>query len=309
MSRMRLTRRTKFAADDTTPFSGDVGNEDRKDPKSDKYHTFVHTKDHELPNMDTEWKKDSNRTDGKNENEPIGLGIPKVAHIYAAAQKATRLAMMFLGDKSPDNVIEAQARDFMRLGSKRLADAISRFQETSNIYKAEDEEIEKDEKCAKDEETVEAPKAEEAPKAPEAACTAAVEAPAAVVAPVAAPVVATVAPVAVKAPVVAEVKAPVAEEKIEAPAAVEATTDEDVDVSADLDAMLSEDAPVESSDDELAAVFATAEKSETEEKKVEAKKTGVKTLGGQPKVASKNSEVDELVKLWGDTPNVSEIFR
>jgi hypothetical protein len=80
--------------------------------------------------MRTEWKNDQ-----RNE---IGFGIPTVASIRSAASKAVKLAVLLLGDKVAENVIEAQARDFLRLGSKALDSSLLRFAETQNVY-AEDE--------------------------------------------------------------------------------------------------------------------------------------------------------------------------
>ena len=63
-------------------------------------------------------------------------GIPKVAKIYAAAHNAVKLATLFLGNEVPNEMIEAQALDFMRLGTKRLVESIQRFADTEVLYKS-----------------------------------------------------------------------------------------------------------------------------------------------------------------------------
>jgi len=124
MARERLTRRK--AVEDNIPYPGTVNQSDRKFKKRDQYDTFEQTVNHELPDMRTEWKD--------NPRDEIGFGIPKVAKIYATAQKAVRLAVLFLGDKVDDKSIEAQAREFMRLGTARIDSALKRFAESENLY-------------------------------------------------------------------------------------------------------------------------------------------------------------------------------
>ncbi len=156
-TRQRLTRRN--AAADKTPYPGTVNQPNRHDPEMDEYANWEQSINHELPDMRTEWKNDQ-----RNE---IGFGIPTVASIRSAASKAVKLAVLLLGDKVAENVIEAQARDFLRLGSKGLDSSLLRFAETQNVY-AEDEKEEdkKDEPKAavKAEDKKEDDKKDEMPK-------------------------------------------------------------------------------------------------------------------------------------------------
>ena len=63
--------------------------------------------------------------------------IPNVSDIRSAASKAVKLAVLLLGDKVSEEDIEAQARDFMKLGSKGLNASLIRFAKTQELY-AED---------------------------------------------------------------------------------------------------------------------------------------------------------------------------
>lgn len=131
MARVRLTKRT--AAADKTPYPGTV-NQERNDPEMNQYDNFEHTVNHELPDMRTEWKNDQ-----RNE---IGVGIPTVASIRASANRAVKLAVLLLGEKAPEKMIEAQARDFMALGGKALNASLARFAETEELYAADEDSAE-----------------------------------------------------------------------------------------------------------------------------------------------------------------------
>lgn len=104
-------------------FPGDVGNMERSKNYHDidEYHTFEQTVNHELPDMRHEWKD--------NPREETGHGIPKMAKVYMAAKKATKLAMIMLGDDASEEMITAQARDFMRMGGTALSASINRWAE------------------------------------------------------------------------------------------------------------------------------------------------------------------------------------
>ena len=124
--RNRLTKRyasknVKAESQADGLFPGDVGNMERSKNYHDidEYHTFEQTVNHELPDMRHEWK-DNPRTE-------TGHGIPKVAKVYLAAKQATKLAMMFLGEDANDDEVEAQAKDFMRMGSKALTASVNRW--------------------------------------------------------------------------------------------------------------------------------------------------------------------------------------
>ena len=143
MKRVRLTQRT--AADGSIPYPGNVNQPGRTDPAWDQYHTFEQQVNHELPDMRTEWKNDS--------RDDIGFGVPEanaptVASVRIAANKAVRIAVLLLGEKVADSVIEAQARDLMALNSEAMDRTLDRFAKTQKLY-ADDDEDADDEKEAK----------------------------------------------------------------------------------------------------------------------------------------------------------------
>jgi hypothetical protein len=143
MKRVRLTQRT--AADGSIPYPGNVNQPGRTDPAWDQYHTFEQQVNHELPDMRTEWKNDS--------RDDIGFGIPEanaptVASVRIAANKAVRIAVLLLGEKVADSVIEAQARDLMALNSEAMDRTLDRFAKTQKLYAGDDEDAD-DEKEAK----------------------------------------------------------------------------------------------------------------------------------------------------------------
>ena len=135
--RVRLTSRK--AADGSIPYPGNVNQPGRTDPAWDQYHTFEQQINHELPDMRTEWKDDS--------RDDIGFGVPEanpptVASVRVAANKAVRIAVLLLGEKVSDGVIEAQARDLMALNGEAMDRTLDRFAQTQKLY-AEDAEEEK----------------------------------------------------------------------------------------------------------------------------------------------------------------------
>ena len=147
MKRVRLTSRK--AADGSIPYPGNV-NQTRTDPAWDQYHTFEQQVNHELPDMRTEWKDDS--------RDDIGFGIPDsnpptVASVRIAANKAVRIAVLLLGEKVSDSVIEAQARDLMTLSSESMDRTLDRFAKTQKLYADEEceEEVEAKAKKSADE--------------------------------------------------------------------------------------------------------------------------------------------------------------
>ena len=330
-NRKRLTQRVAETKKDGL-FPGDIGNEERPVVEQDKYDNYEQVPVYELKDERTEWKD--------NPRDELNVGIPKVAKIYAAAHNAVKLATMFLGDKVADSVIEAQAREFMRLGSARLESSLKRYAESEELYK-EDAPVE--------EESLEAKKKEVAPANPAPAIE---EKPALDVKPAVAAVAA--APVA---PVVAEVKqadqnaAPVAasgiandvkpvqevskeqEELQKAPVATAAAKTADAleqapaaevpaevpgEIAAEDDGedFFSEETSLDDQDveqdEELASLFAEDTKEEGIPKDVEAskktaKKQGISKLGAQPKIASAK-KLDDLAGLWKDVPDVSSAF-
>ena len=164
MSRVRMTQRK--AADASIPYPGNV-NQERTDPAWDEYHTFEQQVNHELPDMRHEWKDDERDDIGFGISEPWGQSptVPTVASVRVAANKAVRIAVLLLGEKVEDEVIEAQARDLMAMNPKAMDRTLSRFADTQKLYAEEEadekkeaaEEDEKDEKKAADEKKDEPP--------------------------------------------------------------------------------------------------------------------------------------------------------
>ena len=299
-------------------FPGDVGNMERSKNYHDidEYHTFEQTVNHELPDMRHEWK-DNPRTE-------TGHGIPKVAKVYLAAKQATKLAMMFLGEDANDDEVEAQAKDFMRMGSKALTASVNRWVriaeaecedgeagECDETKTAEQEEAPAEVTAEETVETAPAP-AEETPaeacenkqacgdvvpetaeETAETACQVAEEAPA----------VETPAEEAVaeKTPVEAEETDVCAEEEedeedvevdeTETPAEVDfdEADEEEPEADPELTEVFEKSADEEGDDNEVAPV---------EEAPV-AKKSGIKRIAGQPKlVRVAKKAADELEGLW-----------
>lgn len=278
MERVRLTKRMAARnrkADSAEPETAiDLG-KNRSYHKIDEYHTFEPSLNHWEPDMRHEWKEDK--------HDETGFGVPKMAKVYMAAKKATKLAMMLLGENADEAVLEKQARAFMRMGDKALTASIERWAECN----CEGENCEKDCKAAE-----EAPAEETAPTPEESA-----PAPA----PAPAPEESAPAPVE-EAP--AEETAPVAEPAPEEPADVE-VSDELVDTDVDFDEP-ADDAD-NGADADIEACFAAdgeEEATPVAEPAVASKKAGLKRLAGQPtlvRVASKNA--DDLAGVWDKWSN------
>ena len=278
MERVRLTKRMAARnrkADSAEPETAiDLG-KNRSYHKIDEYHTFEPSQNHWEPDMRHEWKEDK--------HDETGFGVPKMAKVYMAAKKATKLAMMLLGEDADEAVLEKQARAFMRMGDKALTASIERWAECN----CEGENCEKDCKAAE-----EAP-AEETSPTPEESAPAPAPAPA--------PEESAPAPVE-EAP--AEETAPVAEPAPEEPADVE-VSDELVDTDVDFDEP-ADDAD-NGADADIEACFAAdgeEEATPVAEPAVASKKAGLKRLAGQPtlvRVASKNA--DDLAGVWDKWSN------
>lgn len=282
MERVRLTKRMAARnrkADSAEPETAiDLG-KNRSYHKIDEYHTFEPSLNHWEPDMRHEWKEDK--------HDETGFGVPKMAKVYMAAKKATKLAMMLLGENADEAVLEKQARAFMRMGDKALTASIERWAECN----CEGENCEKDCKAAE-----EAPAEEPAP-----APAPTPEEPAPAPAPAPAPEESAPAPVE-EAP--AEETAPVAEPAPEEPADVE-VSDELVDTDVDFDEP-ADDAD-NGADADIEACFAAdgeEEATPVAEPAVASKKAGLKRLAGQPtlvRVASKNA--DDLAGVWDKWSN------
>ena len=120
--RKRLTARNVRAESQADGlFPGDIGNMER----SKNYHDPS-----EYSNYDWQagWDvPDPNAPKINDERDEIGFGIPKTADVYQTAKAAAILAQMYLGDEAPEEAIEDQARDFMKLGHRRILASIRRW--------------------------------------------------------------------------------------------------------------------------------------------------------------------------------------
>jgi hypothetical protein len=305
--RVRLTQRSRQGADGSVPYPGNVNQPDRTDPAWDEYHTFEQQVNHELPDMRHEWKED--------QRDDIGFGVPEsvknpgaapigeaksapaptMASVRVAANKAVKLAVLLLGEKVPEKVIEQQARDFLHLGSEAMDRTLARFANTQKFYAADEEEGEEEAEVtgskALAEKGSEVPPALQTPANPQEADKAAKSKKAE-----------EAAPVAPAAPV---------EEKKEAAKKTSAT-----DMDVELQGADDEIAPDPEADAKLASLFQADdlpvedEEAEVVEAKAKtAKKAGVTRLGGQPKVAAEGGESVELSSLWASAPDVNELFK
>ncbi len=296
--RIRLTQRMAARnrqADSATPETPiDLG-KNRPYHDIDEYHTFEPSLNHWIPDKRHEWKEDK--------HDATGFGIPKMTKVYMAAKKATKLAMIMLGEDAPEEALERQARDNMRMGDKALTATLERWTEYHSVKTAADGDEAPVDEAPVTEEVPAAP-AEEAPAAP-APAEAPTEAPAA-------PVEAPAAPAPVEAP--AEVPAAPAEE---APAEAPAEEPADIEVAdeltdTDVDFEDVTDNADTSADESISACFTADENGEAvpvaEPATTASQKTGIKRLAGQPtlvRVAS-NKTADELAGLWDkwDNPDV-----
>lgn len=293
--RIRLTERLAMSKERLAEsqkdglFPGDVGNEERKKNyhKIDEYHTFEQTVNHELPDMRHDWQD--------NPRDEVGMGIPKTAKktLVTATANATKLAYFFLGKKASDEMIEAQARDFLRLGSDRLEAAVKRFAETVDLY--EEEEKEEIEDNFEDDEEFEGDDCEDCEDCEDEEVEASCEE---------TPVMAEETPAVEEAPAMAEEETVVEEEAPAemtdedvqvAPESVEAEAEEDVDFDfGEVDGLEEDNTP-----DELKAIF-----DEEEEVTASMPKTAkTKSVGSQPKIASA-LKADELSGLWDKESDV-----
>lgn len=327
MSRVRLTARGRSAADQT-PYPGNVNQPDRKDPAIDDYHTFEQRVNHELPDMRHDWQGD--------DRDDIGFGIPEawgksptVASVRVAANKAVRVAVLLLGDKVSDDVIEAQARDLMSMGPQAMDRTLQRFSDTQALYAADEEkkdEEKKDDKaeakCSADEsekkdEEKKDDKAEEKKAADDKKV-----------------------PDFIKEKMeekkddkkAADESDKKDEEKKEDKAEAKCSADEsdkkddedkkevsakktgstefDIELSASVD---DEVEPDPEADERLASLFddPTVAAAGNSGRKAEAsqKKTGITKLGGQPRVASAEGAGVDISSIWQSAPDVSEAFK
>lgn len=289
MKRVRLTQRTAESQADGL-FPGDIGNMERSKAYRDidHYHKFEQTVNHELPDMRHEWKED--------ERDENNLPILKVADMYAAAQNAIKLSMMFLGDNASQKMIEAQARDFMKLGNKRLVASLNRWYETEEDF----EEVEETEETP-----VEANEEIEDAVTEETVTEEIEEAPA----------VAEETPVEteeIEEETFEEADEEIEEVEQEVEAEQEMTLeDETADLNTEVDFDTTEE--VVDADEQLESIFDDEVAMEDDENEVingkqASRKQGIKKIACQPKlvrVASKKS--DDLERLWEklDAPGIN----
>ena len=337
MSRIRITARNQRAADQT-PYPGNVNQPDRKDPSWDQYHTFEQTVNHELPDMRHQWQDDS--------RDDIGFGVPEawgkqptLASLKVAANKSVRVAVLMLGDKVGDEVIEAQASDFLAMGSAAMDRTIQRFAETQKFYAADevkvDEKVEEkkaaDEKVeVKDEEKkaaledkfktdIEKPGSPEQPKVAEEKKDEKVEEKCAAVeekkddekkASDLKALIASAVAEAMKAalPDFIQKKVDEKKEKDEKKASKVAMGEFDIELTG---AMEDEVAPDAEADGLLASLFDDAVTAGTSDRKVEAsqKKAGITKLGGQPRVVTASGSGVDISDIWQTAPDVSAAFK
>ena len=287
MSEKRVRLTTRMAAE-IAPYPGTINQPDREFKKRDEYHTFEHTINHETPDMRTEWRdderdeigfpiaEDNSAVEGDGGEGKVTASVSETTTLRQAAGKAVKLAMLLLGEKVAEEVIEAQAKDFMKLGSESLDSALSRFADSETLYVAEeDKEEDKEVEAAKEEDKeedkeVEAAK-EEDKEDKEEEKEAADE---------------------VKEEDEVEAKKSSTEMDIE----LQAGDDEDEGESDEKEAAL------------LASIFAEDDDA-VEAPKVASAKRGAQTLGSQPmvKVASEMS-TNDISAIWQDAPDVSEVF-
>ena len=291
--RVRLTQRRRRAVEDDIPYPGTVNQPGRTFKRRDEYDNWEETINHPLPDMRHEWKD--------NPRDEIGFGIPDetvptVASVRVAASKAVKLAVLLLGDKVGEEVVEEQARDFMRLSEESLDASLRRFAESEKLYTASDEtedEESEDSKTAEDktaEDKAAADKAEE--DAEEKAAETVQEE--------------------------AEEEAKDKDEKKaydESEAETEGVPVEGIDI--ELTAAAQDEVTLSDEDAaELAQIFAADEETDGEaetaedETKTASEKTGVKKLGGQPRVASESaSPLDNIGEIWESPPDVNSLFQ
>ena len=328
--RVRLTqRRNREAVDGSIPYPGNVNQPDRKFKEWDQYHTFEQSVNHELPDMRHDWKND--------ERDDIGFGIPEpwgqsptaptVASVRVAANKAVKLAYFLLGNKVAEEVIEDQANDFMLLGPEAIDRTLGRFAETGELYaQNEDDDAEEDDdegegkEASTEEAPVEESKEAAAKKAEDDKDEDKDEGES-------------------KDKDEGESKEAAADEKAEdedkdkdegeskEAAADEKKAEDDEDEGDEDDEGDSKEAsngldielgPVASdeepeADERLASLFDDDIPAELPEpgagRREASEKKGVKSLGGQPRVAGNGGESQDISSIWDDAPDVSEVFQ
>jgi hypothetical protein len=392
--RERLTRRQ--AADGSIPYPGMVGNEGRKFKTWEQYHTFQQQVNHELPDMRTEWKD--------NPRDEVGFGQAKdqtgvsenlkhtVASVRQAASKAVKLAVLLLGEKADEEVIETQARAFLAMGDEQLDASLNRFAETEHLYQVEAGDDEEEEEMDDDKEaSVEAGDDEEEEEMDDDKEASVEKSSAELIADLQTELDAMKADFAKQAEEVeagddeeeeemddekeasdkvADLQAQLAEynkyleagkippqflenikkkkeesdddgddkeasneeskeaetKEVESSEEKEAGKDEDMDdkemdddkeaseeitngLDVELNSVVADHENAPESEETLASLFDDDTPSQEDLNKLASEKEGIKSLGGQPKVASAKDAEENISSIWNDAPDVSGVFR
>lgn len=126
--RKRLTARNVRAESQADGlFPGDIGNEERAKNYHDpnEYSNYELQEGWDLPEKNAEPIKD--------ERDEVGFGISKTASKFRLAKHASILAQLCLGDEVSDEVLEDQARDFMKMGDDAIVASIRRWKATEPV--------------------------------------------------------------------------------------------------------------------------------------------------------------------------------
>jgi len=300
--RVRLTdqRRNKErrAVEDNIPYPGTVNQPGRQFKRHRQYDNWVEVVNHPLPDMRHEWKEDA-----RNE---IGFPLPKVASVRSAANKAVKLAVLLLGDKTNDRLIEAQARDFVRLGNKALERTLKRYAATESLYAQDeeegDEEVVEEEVTAQEEgeeeaeEEVTAQEEEEAEEEETAGKKSGV------------------AELDIELTAADDEEIDEEEDEVLASLYAQEDDDDDDDEDDEVTAQDEEEGEEEEAEEEVTAQDEEegeeeeAEEEVTSKRKAKQGKKGVKSLGAQPRIAARDESIDEISQIWKDAPDVGKLF-
>lgn len=308
--RVRLTARDREAVDGSIPYPGNVNQPDRQFKTDDQYSNYEHTLNHPTPDMRHEWKDD--------ERDEIGFGIPEAwgsnvtaSTVRVAANKAVKLSYLLLGNKVAEEVIEDQANDFMLLGPEALDRSLGRFASTGELYAEDDEDddddSEEDSKEASEETKVAEEDSKEDSKEEEDTKEASEED-------------AKVAEEDSKEDSKEEDEEDTKEASEEDTKVAEEDSDDDdseeeeskeASSSMDIELTSSEPEGEVEPDERLAGLFdddIPAELPEPGAGREASEKAGIKSLGGQPRVAGDGGDAKDISSIWQSAPDVSEIF-
>ena len=303
------TLRRREAVEDSIPYPGTVNQPERRFKRRDQYDNWEEVVNHPLPDMRHEWQD--------NPRDDIGFGVPKdgtaaptVASVKVSAHKAVRLAILLLGEKTPESLIEEQARDFMHLGAEGLDRSLSRFSGTQNLYVAADDSEDKpaeEDKEDKEKKAAEEGKKEDKPAEEEKEDKEK-----------------KAAEEGKKEDKPAEEEKEDKEKKASAVRAEQSGSEETTHeigeslTTAGLDIELSATVDEPESDKEADAMLASLFDDDNipeelpepgQGRRESSSKKGVRKLGGQPRVASTDAgSAGNLSDIWPSAPDISEVF-